>query len=101
MELPDTSDVQEEPSGETPDISDGQADPEIEVFTQEEETPEEDPGQETEETIRVTFADNSGNPYGSDMDMIVKMGESIVLSAGAGFPGTGRQRLEAGPGYAG
>lgn len=79
VELPDTSNVQEEPSGETPDISDGQEDPEIEVFTQEEETPEEDPGQETEETIRVTFADNSGNPYGSDMDMIVKMGESIVL----------------------
>lgn len=31
------------------------------------------------DTVRIVFADNSGDSYGEDMEIITKMGESIVL----------------------
>lgn len=59
----------------------GLSDSDTEVFSAEEEETLLGAGTELQvgDPVRVTFADNSGNPYGSDMDIITKMGESFVL----------------------
>lgn len=59
--------------------------PDVEVFSEEAQGTTDEPLLGTErdleegDSVRVVFADNSGNSYGSDMDIITKMGDSIVL----------------------
>lgn len=74
---------------DAPEKSQSQTDPEVMLFQDtagaEGTPPDEVQKQSVEkglqigDTVRIVFADNSGDSYGEDMEIITKMGESIVL----------------------
>lgn len=107
-DAPDSS-IGEEPSdsqeilgdGNTQSETDGvisETDSEIELFQEtagaEETAPDAvleqsvETGLQIGDTVKIVFADNSGDTYGSDMEIITKMGESIVLPQVPGSQGT-------------